>query len=306
MKYVSDGSGTWHNTKGHLFNSYLNDKNFTSPAEVMTKYTDVDKYEFGEDHLKFFSNGDTIKNEFLAAIEPFASNGITMIQAKGDKGWEGNVSSGISHAMRHGVKGKKVNGNDVEMDEIVIHYDKKTKSWMANDNILEYSRFWDGNDKNKTYRLSSIEVSEQIIAPLGKMTMQYVVEDHISRLKKNPKYINMVFMAMLTKITAKSLESKLPDYLIAYRTKSNSIKFIDCSLFKNSTIMDAELKESKVRDTNDKDISDLISVGKSANKDKTMGYTISSKSLGVSFKLQYYWKNGTGLSNPVIIGFIDF
>lgn len=39
---------------------------------------------------------------------------------------------------------------------------------------------------------------------------------------------------------------------------------------------------------------------------KTMGYWLTSKELNVQFKVQYYWKNGTGLANPVIIGFIYF
>ena len=120
LKYVSGGSGTWHNTKGTLLNKYLKDDRFTSPKDVMdTEKDDISDYQL-DDGLVFGSNRSVnIREEMHAILEPFHQNGIDISDPDLDVGgWGGNMSDKLSHKFRHGYRGDEK--EDVDMDEIRI------------------------------------------------------------------------------------------------------------------------------------------------------------------------------------------
>ena len=49
---------------------------------------------------------------------------------------------------------------------------------------------------------------------------------------------------------------------------------------------------------------EIDDIGMNPNVSDKMGYYIHSDKANITFQIQYYWKNGTGLANPVIIGIL--
>ena len=216
LKYVSGGSGTWHNTKGTLLNKYLKDDRFTSPKDVMdTEKDDISEYQLGEG-LVFGSNAsESIRDEMHAILEPFHQNGIDISDPEMDVGgWGGNMSDKLSHKFRHGFKGSEK--DDVDMDEIKIQF--IGGKWCANGIPISKShqKYWSKNDKSNEYIISAPTVYKTVLVPLGRLVMRKVVNQHLALLENNDRYINQLFTAFLLKVTAKSLVSKLPNYLVAY------------------------------------------------------------------------------------------
>ena len=68
----------------------------------------------------------------------------------------------------------------------------------------------------KEYIISAPTVYKTVLVPLGRLVMRKVVNQHLALLENNDRYINQLFTAFLLKVTAKSLVSKLPNYLVAY------------------------------------------------------------------------------------------
>ena len=75
-------------------------------------------------------------------------------------------------------------------------------------------------------------------------------------------------------------------------------------MFKDGEIDDAQLIRSKVQPATPKDKQKIDDSGMNPNVSDKMGYYIHSDKANITFQIQYYWKNGTGLANPVIIGIL--
>lgn len=249
LKYVKDGQGTWHNTKGSLLNRYLENKDFYSPDDVLMNNKPEDIFTL-EGNLKFGNPRKNYKNHILAIVEPFASNGINLmsnVDSEEERGWSGLVSIQTSHNFRHGVKQDGSN-----MDKIVISFNEKKKAWCANGEQLKYQDFWNINPKKK-FTITSNDVYKKIFKPIGNIVMREVVSNHMDLLKSNPDYVNKLFQAMLCKITSKELVSKLPDYVVAFRKTKNYCKVIDCSPFKDSQITNVKFTPMRIKFTDAED-----------------------------------------------------
>lgn len=75
-------------------------------------------------------------------------------------------------------------------------------------------------------------------------------------------------------------------------------------MFKDGEIDDAQLIRSKVQPATPKDKQKIDDIGRNPNVSDKMGYYVHSDKANITFQIQYYWKNGTGLANPVIIGIL--
>lgn len=310
LKYVKDSQGTWHNTKGHLLNSYLNltDELFISPKQVMKNTSINETYSANPGGLKFGGVESPIIDYINAILEPFKMNGVRLSDMEADStGWGGVMSIDDSHLFRHELTRGDKKTKEIKMNEIFLV--NRNGKWYCSvgegkKQPLSYQSFWNGKP-NTQYKITSSYAYDNIFKSIGNRTMLEVVKSHVKYLKSNTDYLNKWFKAILLKVTAKNLVSKLPDYLIAYRKATGQVKLIDCWKFRDSDIKNVQFVQSKQRKTTQQDIETLDDAGEDTGATNVMGYYLISKELDVQFKVQYYWKNGTGLANPVVIMFLQ-
>ena len=319
LKYVKNGSGTWHNTKTSLLqtidgevskiNNIEDRMNLIQPNDVLYNQSDNSTYEVKKG-VTFTGAGKTFQEQIEAALKPFSLNVLhSRMRRDGTTVMPSNpVSLKTSKIVRHGTEdGKDVSKGGIKRKDIII----KTMQphWKVS---------------GKGVPLSTVEAYDTVISPIGNKVMKLVVTDHFNKLAKNEVFLKAFYKAILQKQKAKTLESKLPEYFCVCR--AGNVQILDCAKFmKNKENEDydvhidwnppnAQVAEgkgdkqdaAKIKKTTPKDIEALDEVGADTDANNTSGFYIWSNDWNISFKVQYYWKNGTGLNNPVIIAFLNF
>ena len=286
--------------------------NFIQPNDVLYSNDRGDNSTYVvKPGVTFNGDGKTFGEQIKAALAPFSLNVLQPRTHKdGTTTMPANpVSLKTSKIVRHGTEdGRDISKGGVRREDIIIKTIKP--HWKVNG--------------GKEIPLSTVEVYDTVISQIGNKVMKIVITDHFNKLASNEKYLKLFYKAILQKQKAKTLESKLPEYFCVCR--AGNVQILDCAKFMknkenenfdvhidwnppNSQVAEgngAKQDSAKVKKTTPKDIEALDEVGADTEFSNTSGFYIWSNDWNISFKVQYYWKNGTGLNNPVIIAFLNF